>query len=377
MENDHISTQEHGKWHTDMDLGRSRQIKNLSYAVNSTIMGDMRKDYISERFTIISKKTASDNTEDNPYKPGNESMTKPSVLSLISRDGVLQRLRDIEEDYVEGWSVRVFESDYPVVSTEAGDRYSERPHYMEPAYGYHYVVVTSSSNAESLATISRDAWSTMLVVVQDRTRWLYTQKHITYVAVHASYGNTLGGGDNPIPHMHIIALSTVPPVIREEIASTEKMHKENGACPICQIAKVEKNGPRMIIRIGGFIAFCPWSPRYPYEFWIVPEKHTTSFTKLTQKHLDNLATIIRVTLGGLTKAIGDAAYNIVFHLSPETKTTKQIHWHIEIYPMTEAWSGLEHGYGIYVNSKSPEDVAGELGSLCRREFAIMADVVQT
>ena len=37
-------------------------------------------------------------------------MTNPSVLSLVEKDGMLQRLQDSEDDYVEGWSIRVFES---------------------------------------------------------------------------------------------------------------------------------------------------------------------------------------------------------------------------------------------------------------------------
>ena len=58
-----------------------------------TIMGDMRKDYVSERFMIVSKKT--DKVIDpkkSPYAPGNESMTNPSVLSLVAKDGMLQSI---------------------------------------------------------------------------------------------------------------------------------------------------------------------------------------------------------------------------------------------------------------------------------------------
>ena len=65
-------------------------------------MGDMRKDYVSERFMIISKKA--DKVIDPkkmPFAPGNESMTNPSVLSLVAKDGMLQRLQDNEDEYVK------------------------------------------------------------------------------------------------------------------------------------------------------------------------------------------------------------------------------------------------------------------------------------
>src|SRR3546814_4648293 len=58
----------------------------------------------------------------------------------ISKDGMLKRLQDSEDSYVEDWSVRVFESRSPAVSIANENTYSDRPLYSEPAYGYHYVV---------------------------------------------------------------------------------------------------------------------------------------------------------------------------------------------------------------------------------------------
>ena len=53
-------------------------------------MGDMRKDYVSERFMIVSKKNEKiSDPKKNPFTPGNESQTNPSVLSLVAKDGML------------------------------------------------------------------------------------------------------------------------------------------------------------------------------------------------------------------------------------------------------------------------------------------------
>jgi len=82
-------------------------------------MGNLRKDYITERSSIISPNPVKKpNSKKCPYCPGNESMTNPSLLSLVARDGMLQRLLDSEDFFVENWSVRVFESKEPVVSIE-------------------------------------------------------------------------------------------------------------------------------------------------------------------------------------------------------------------------------------------------------------------
>ena len=79
-------------------------------------MGEMRKDNVSERFMIVSKKDdKAVDPKKSPFAPGNESMTNPSVLSLVAKDGMLQRLQDNEDEYVENCAIRVFESKNPIV----------------------------------------------------------------------------------------------------------------------------------------------------------------------------------------------------------------------------------------------------------------------
>ena len=337
-------------------------------------MGDMRKDYVSERFMIVSKEDTTKDPKKCSFCPGNESLTNPSVLSLVAKDGMLQRLQDNDDEFVEGWSIRVFESKNPIVSIESENSYSDRPFYSEPAYGYHYVVVASQNHKDTFATIDTEQWSNVLVVVQDRLRWLYTQKGVTYVSIYADHGD-LSGSANPHPHLNILTFSTIPPIIEEEAEASHKILNEKGVCPMCQTVNEEISGPRQVLQTEGFIAYCPWSPSYPYEFWIAPKKHTTSFSKITQKEINDLSLILRATLGGLSQTVKNVSFNLVFHLSPEKKNSRQIHWHIEIYPITKSWSGLERGYGIFLNDVSPEEAAEKLGAACRKELANLVGIV--
>ena len=338
-------------------------------------MGDMRKDYVSERFIIISKNNGKTTDDDNvAFSPGNESMTNPSVLSLVARDGMLQRLQDGEGEYVKDWSIRVFESQNPLVSVDVENIYSERPYYSEPAFGYHYIVVASPNPKDTFASIDYEQWSNILVVVQDRLRWLYTQKGVSYVSIYADHGK-LAGNTNPHPHLNMITFSTIPPTIEEEADSSHKILNEKGLCPMCQTVNEENGKSRHILKTEGFIAFCPWAPSYPYEFWISPKKHITSFSKITQKEINDLSLIMRATLGGLAQCVKNVSYSMVFHLSPERKNRRQIHWHIEIYPILKPQSGLERGYGIYPNVIPPEDAAELLGSACRKELANLVGII--
>ena len=236
------------------------------------------------------------------------------------------------------------------------------------------VAPVANSNPVLFATIVPEQWSNVLVVVQDRLRWLYTQKGVTYVSIYGDHGD-LAGNANPHPHLNLLTFSTIPPVIESEAESSHRISNEKGVCPMCQTVNEEISGPRQVLQTEGFIAFCPWAPSYPYEFWISPKKHTTSFSKITQKEINDLSLILRATLGGLSKTVKNVSYNLVFHLSPEKKNSRQIHWHIEVYPITKSWSGLERGYGIFLNDVSPEQAAEKLGASSRKELANLVGIV--
>ena len=338
-------------------------------------MGNLRKDHVAERFVIVNEsKTKPSKSKKNPFKFGNESMTNPSVLSLVLKDGMLQRLQDDEGDSVKNWTVRVVPAINPAVDIEAENTYSEHPLYSEPAYGYHYNVIASPDETKSLATIDVEQWGYVLSVVQDRLRWLYTQKGVAYVAIYGDSGKN-SGTKIQHPHLHMMSFSTIPPKIEEEANSSHRILNEKGVYPMSQLVTSESGGPRQILQTEGFIALSPWAPSHPYEFWICPKKHATSFSKISQKEINDLALILRATLGGLSNSIKDVSFNIAFHLSPEKKNSKQIHWHVEVYPQTVPWSGLELGFGIFLNELTPEKAAEELGAACRKELSALVGIL--
>ena len=339
-------------------------------------MGNLRKDHVAERFVIVNPlKTKTPKTKKNPFKPGNESMTNPSVLSLVLKDGMLQRLQDEDDtDSVKNWAVRVVPAINPAVDIETENSYSDHPLYSEPAYGYHYNIIASPEEKETLATISVEQWGYVLSVVQDRLRWLYTQKGVAYVAIYADSGKN-SGTKIEHAHLHMMSFSSIPPKIEEEANSSHRILNEKGVYPMSQLVNSESGGPRQILQTEGFIALSPWAPSHPYEFWICPKKHATSFSKISQKEIVDLALILRATLGGLSNSIKDVSFNIAFHLSPEKKNSKQIHWHVEVYPQTIPWSGLELGFGIFLNELTPEKAAEELGAACRKELSALVGIL--
>ena len=127
----------------------------------------------------------------------------------------------------------------------------------------------------------------VLSVIQDRLRWLYTQKGVAYVAIYADSGKNSGTKIDH-PHLHMMSFSTIPPKIEEEANSSHRILNEKGVYPMSQLVNSESGGPRQILQTEGFIALSPWAPSHPYEFWICPKKHATSFSKISQKEINDL-----------------------------------------------------------------------------------------
>lgn len=343
-------------------------------------VGDLRRDYISDRLTIMARPCAAGSVlppdadpGSSPMAPGNESRTNPSQLSLVVRDGVLQRRQDADGVLVSDWAVRAFESASPVVSAGADSTYSDAPNYSEPAFGRHLTVAAVPSPGDSLSSVGIEQWSNILIAVQDCLRWMYTQKGVSYVAVYADHKAEAGSTD-PYPHAELVSFSTLPPVIDAEARAHRRIASERGVCPVCDMMDPDRAGARDILKTALFSSFCPWAPSHPYEFWICPKKHITSFAKMTQKEINDLALMIRAALGGMARSLKDPAYTMAFHLSPEKRASRQLHWHIEVYPVTGPLTGLERGYGVHVHRTTPEDAASVLGAACRREMARLVGI---
>jgi len=359
-------------------------------------LSELRRDYLVDRFVVVPTENGNGHGNGNGngnghshgngngngahrrhgrclYCPGNEHLTSPAVLAMVQKDGMYQMLSDDEGNYVKDWCVRVFPSNDPAVSTAPNVAYGEQPLYREPAYGFHYVLVAAPDHKQKLSDMPIEQWANVLLVIQDRVKWLYAQKRVNYVSIFAGYGKSAGSNDEH-SQINLVTFPTIPPTIMQEAEASERFADDSGSCPMCDIARVEANGPREILSTQNFVAVCPWAPTYPYEFWIVPKRHSPNFSSVTQMEINDLALMIRSTLGGLASSLKDTYFNMAFHLSPERKNNVMIHWHVEVYPQTTNWSGFERAFGVYMNNVSPEHAAEVLKPSCRKELAASVGV---
>ena len=343
-------------------------------------MVEIRKDYFSDKLSVTLPdrglkpgQVIPQKVEKCNYCAGNEEMTPPADLVLVKRGDTLLKQTDSEDDVVKNWSVRIFPAKNPVVAPNAPASYGEAPHYSEPAVGYHYVLVATPKHEHSFSKIDTEQWTNILASLQDKVRWLYSQKGVSYVLV---YANSEKDGPPTLVHpsLQLVTTPRVPPAVEVEAVTVQTSLNDLGVCPMCQVVSTETGGPRQILATDFFLAFAPWVSTHAYEYWIYPKRHMTSLLKLSQKEMMDLALMLRSTLGGMSKALDSPVFTMVFHSSSEKKTTKQIHWHIEVYPRKTQWTGMELGGGIYVNETSPESAAQVLGASSRKELAQLVGI---
>lgn len=317
----------------------------------------MRMNHTKDKITIIRSGSNGSGAPEPQDQP---------IVSMVGRSGVLQRIYGYDD--ASGWAIQIFESHNPITSTHAPGRYQSAPWFAQPAYGYHNVLVATAEKTPDME--GHERWTNMLVAMQDRMRYLYDQARVGYIAVFAD----MNGADIAEPHLQMVTFPVIPPTIAAEVKASDALKDNQGACSMCQIMGNGASKDLQILRSNDFVAICPWAPSRPYEFWIAPRRHSTSFLKTTQMDLADLGRILWSTLKGLDRVLPDISFSLAFHLSSEKRNTFRLHWHVEVYPNTPVPAALDRGFGVSLCHTSPEESAKALAAASRREWSSMAGV---
>ena len=309
---------------------------------------ELRKDYILDRYVIVSDKRGKRPIELKPediapekspaplcyFCPGNESMT-PAEKGRFS----------------DPWHIRWFDNKFQIVEPKGNPviRTDNKYFTFSDAYGHHEVIVDSRDHSRQLQDLSESEMLDVLKIYRNRMVELAKEDPIRYVHLFKNFGKDAGAS---IRHSHtqIISLNHVPRLIQEEIDAVKKFH----ACPFCEILNIEKNSDRRCFENSDFVAFTPYASRFNYEIWVLPKRHLCSMDWLDDILLANLATILKQIFSRM-KILG-CDYNFTIHYTPKNSST-ELHLHLEIMPRIAALAGVELGSETYVNIVSPETAA--------------------
>jgi len=146
----------------------------------------------------------------------------------------------------------------------------------------------------------------------------------------------------------LIALPIVPRRVREEVDNCWHYYDEKERCIFCDIIRQERDtGERVIGENEHFITLAPYAPRFPFEMWLLPKAHGSSYENNQSSMYASLARMLKDTLIRLDQVLDRPALNFMIHTSPiGEEINDHYHWHIEIIPKLTKVAGFEWGTGF-------------------------------
>ena len=323
-------------------------------------MPELRKDPVLGRWIIISKERSKRPTdfivEDHkptgsfcPLCPGNEKTTPSEVLVLGREPGLPANS--------SRWQVRVVPNKFPALVIEGDlEKEGEGLYDRMNGIGAHEVIIDSPNHEDRFTYLPPGQMLLIFQAFRSRILDLGRDDRFQYAMIFKNYGRAAGASLEH-PHSQLVALPILPRMVISELEGTLSYYKYKDRCVYCDIIRQEiQQDIRLVCQNDHFITLTPFAPRSPFEMWILPKKHSSSYAAINEESLLALVDIFSESLQRLDLCIPNVPYNFVLHTQPlRSEPLEHYHWHFEIVPKLTSIAGFEWGSGFYINPMPPED----------------------
>ena len=299
-----------------------------------------------------------------PFCPGQEDLSPLTIYSHANGEG--------------DWQVRVTPHLRPLYRIEeAPQRRAEGMYDKMRCVGAHEVVVETPDHQTTLSRLTDEGVAQVLRAYASRISDLKKDSRFRYVAVFRDQG-ILAGQELEHPHSEITATPFIPRRVVYELRSHQLHYAHKERCLLCDMASQETaEGVRTVERNDQFIAFCPFASRTPYETWILPTHHHSTFEEDLSKwdRQVQFASFLKSTLRRVESV--QPSFHLVLHTTPnlnakfESKeywrtVEDDFHWHFEILPASVPKSTSYSLKEVFYNSLRSEQAAAELRKASER-----------
>lgn len=330
-------------------------------------MPDLRKDPIVGRWVIVAKSRAKrphdfESTSSMrsggycPFCAGNEDATPGEIIAYRNTGSTANR---------EGWRVRVVPNKFPALEIEGElNKRGEGIYDMMRGVGAHEVIIESPEHLVSTSDLTEENLREVFWVYRDRMVDLKKDARLVYGMLFKNVGSAAGAS---LEHTHsqLIVTPIVPISVQEEMTGSLEFFNYRGRCVFCDMVQQElATEKRIVLDAPGFVAFCPFASRFPFETWVLPKPHSSHYENIQKNGVEELAHVMKQVIGKIEMALDRPAYNYIIHTAPfDTQELGHYHWHIEIIPRLTKTAGFEWGTGFYINPVPPEEAATFLREL--------------
>jgi len=336
-------------------------------------MPELRTDWLTGRTVFIAENRAERPNEFSdagsagpesrlcPFCPGQEQITPPAVHELLDAQG--------------RWQIRVVPNKYPAVTLEAvaaggsvagaGEPPAATSNAsIAPAIGVQEVIIESPLHIDRTSALSLWEVRNVLGTYAQRLRHWRDDGRFAYGLLFKNQGPRAGAS---LAHLHsqLIALPAVPPAVAAELGRAEQDYREHRVCPYCRVLREElSGGERVVFQSESFVAFCPPASWQPYEVWLLPADHSSSFEDLRPEGLDQLAQAFRELILRIEAIMPEPAYNLLLRTAAwDGRGGDWSHWRMELLPRVTALAGFELASNFFINPVAPERAASKLRSV--------------
>ncbi len=271
----------------------------------------------------------------------------------------------------ESYTVLKYDNDFPALSQTppAPDDVATDLYKTKEAYGKCEVVLYSPNHTATLSDLNVPHIRQIVDLWTERFEALAQDENIKYILIFENRGEVVGV-TMPHPHGQIYGYSFIPKKLELEVAAAREHLDETGHCLFCDIlSEEERVGKRVIIENDDFMTFLPFWSEYPYGVMIASKRHLSALTELTESEKDNLASILKQTVGTLDSLFDYTfPYMMCLHQTPVNSedVSDAFHFHIEFFPPMRSKekqkfnASSETGAWAHCNPTAPEEKAEEL-----------------
>jgi len=328
-------------------------------------MPEIRQDVTTKEWVIFAKERAkrpedfkrgvnrelsSPYVDGCPFCAGNEAMTISEVYRQPSPHG----MGGVD------WGLRVVPNLFPAL-VDKGDlaRIAEGNlfHRLD-GVGQHEVVIETPLHNRFIHEMGDDETTAIIDAYRARFTELRDDDRFKVILIFKNHGKAAGTSLEH-PHSQIIATPVVPAHIRNKYEIATAYFDDTERCIYCNVVQEEiRLEKRIVLLTDAFVAFHPFASRAPFETWIAPLKHRSSFGRITDEEAADFAAVLRIVLRKMYVGLGDPDFNYVIHTAPLTDEDKHYYlWHMQILPRLTTPAGFELGSGMSINTVLPEETA--------------------
>jgi UDPglucose--hexose-1-phosphate uridylyltransferase len=286
-----------------------------------------------------------------PFCEGNESLTPHEILAY--------RTYGTKAD-TPGWWIRIIPNKFPALVPQGNIRRTKEEEFFRymDGIGEHEVIIESPKHDQTIAVMEQKQVEEIFLAYRERYITLNQDPRFELVLIFKNHGMAAGTSVRH-PHSQVIAAPITPLHIRHRLNEAMRFFDDNGECVFCVMLQKELAiKERLVFETENFAVFVPFAASSPFEIWVLPKKHDSSFQSTTPERTKELGFVMKTILAKLYKSLRDPDYNYVIHSSPShEKDVEFYNWHIQIIPRVTAVAGFELGSGIYINTVIPENAA--------------------